>query len=326
MSHSSNRRPIPRLPILLGVSAVLLVLVVLWSTGLFSPAPAAGPDSSSVPPAASSSGSSSPSSPVPSEITVPILLYHNVDEAGEGDYSITQETFLSHLDALQQAGYETVTFQQMAAYVERGEPLPEHPVALTFDDGYLSNYEIVWPALRERGMTGTIFIIGSSVGKDTYKDTGAGIIPHFSYEQAEEMSSSGVLSIQLHTYDMHQYQPLEPDGGRRGCLPRPDESPEQYRQALTDDFSKAIQELEENTSETALVLSYPGGDYSQEAEQVSAQLGLRVSVTTVAQPAVLVQADPSSLRLLGRYNIDDCTPQELLDLLSAAAAEQPQEG
>ena len=100
MSHSSNRRPIPRLPILLGVSAVLLVLVVLWSTGLFSPAPAAGPDSSSVPPAASSSGSSSPSSPVPSEITVPILLYHNVDETGEGDYSITQETFLSHLDAL----------------------------------------------------------------------------------------------------------------------------------------------------------------------------------------------------------------------------------
>ena len=59
---------------------------------------------------------------------------------------------------------------------------------------------------------------------------------------------------------------------------------------------------------------------------MSAQLGLRVSVTTVAQPAVLVQADPSSLRLLGRYNIDDCTPQELLDLLSAAAVEQPQEG
>lgn len=34
------------------------------------------------------------------------------------------------------------------------------------------------------------------------------------------MSSSGVLSIQLHTYDMHQYQPLEPDGGLPG-LPAP---------------------------------------------------------------------------------------------------------
>ena len=101
MSHSSNRRPIPRLPILLGVSAVLLVLVVLWSTGLFSPAPAAGPDSSSVPPAASSSGSSSPSSPVPSEITVPILLYHNVDEtrARFAQFDRCRAALLSRLEA-----------------------------------------------------------------------------------------------------------------------------------------------------------------------------------------------------------------------------------
>ena len=273
-----------------------------------------------------------PDPPVPDSVTVPILLYHDVNETGEGDYIISEETLYSHLDAIREAGYHTVTFQQMAAYVEEGTPLPENPVALTFDDGYLSNYEIVWPALQERDMTATIFVIGSSVGKDTYKDTGAGIIPHFSYQQAEEMAASGVISVQTHTYDMHQYQPLEPDGGRRGCLPREDETEETYRQALETDLTRAIEELESNTSETALVLSYPGGDYTQEAEEISAQLGLRVSVSTVPQPAVLTRGDPASLRLLGRYNIDDCSPQELLDLLAGASvppeaqvAEEPTE-
>ena len=278
--------------------------------------------SSCAQPSGEQSGQQPEAPPVPDSVTVPILLYHDVSDTGEGDYIIAEDTLLAHLDAIRDAGYHTVTFQQMAAYVEEGTPLPENPVALTFDDGYLSNYETVWPALQERGMTATIFIIGSSVGKDTYKDTGAGIIPHFSYEQAEEMVTSGVISVQTHTYDMHQYQPLESDGGRRGCLPREDETEAEYRQALEADLARAIEELESNTSETALVLSYPGGDYTQEAEEISAQLGLRASVSTVPQPAVLVRDDPASLRLLGRYNIDDCSTQELLDLLTNASVPQ----
>ncbi len=260
-----------------------------------------------------------PQPEAPASVTVPILLYHDVSETGEGEYIISRENLLLHLDAIKEAGYHTVTFQQMADYVEQGVPLPDKPVALTFDDGYLSNYEIVWPALREREMTATIFVIGSSMGKDTYKDTGAGIIPHFSYEQAREMSDSGVISIQTHTYDMHQYQPLEPDGGRRGCLRKESEAPDAYRQALESDLTRAMEELTAGTGQPPLVLSYPGGDYTQECEEVSARLGLKASVSTVPQSALLVRGDPSSLRLMGRYNIDDCSVQELLELLEAAS-------
>ena len=257
---------------------------------------------------------------VPDSVTVPILLYHDVSEDGVGEYVIARENLYAHLDALQEAGYQTVTFAQLAAYVKEGEPLPDKPVVLTFDDGYLSNYEVVWPALLERDMTATIFAIGVSVGKDTYKDTGAAMTPHFSYAQAEEMIQSGAVSVQSHTFDMHQYQPLEADGGRRGCLPREGETEEDYRLALEADLTRAIDERESNTSETALVLSYPGGDYTPEAEEISAALGMEMSVSTAAQPALLRRGDPASLRLMGRYNIDDCSAQELLDLLASACA------
>ena len=33
----------------------------------------------------------------------------------------------------------------MIEYVYQGKSLPDKPVCITMDDGYLSNYEIAWP-------------------------------------------------------------------------------------------------------------------------------------------------------------------------------------
>lgn len=248
-------------------------------------------------------------------VSFPILLYHNISTTGEGESTIAHDVFLSHLDALQNAGYQTITLSQMIAYVTDGEPLPQRPVLITFDDGYRSNYDFAWPALKERGMVGTIFLIGSSVGKDVYKDTGVPIIPHFSFEQAREMVDSGVISIQSHTYDLHQYRPLEPDGGREGVLPKEGESDSCYRQTLERDFQLALDTIRQNTGEHPQALAYPYGLYTQTSEAVSRDLGIPITLTTQAQKAQLRQHDPNSLRLLGRYTIDDCTPQELLALI-----------
>lgn len=254
---------------------------------------------------------------VPEQVSVPILLYHDIQNSGKGDSTIAERVFLSHLDALQQAGYETVTFQQLISFVKYGISLPEKPILITFDDGYLSNYKIAWPALRTRGMVGTIFVVGSSMGKETYKDTQVATLPHFTYWQAKEMIDSGVMSIQSHTYDLHQYRPLEPDGGREGVLPKEGEDVEAYRKALQTDFQLARDALQQKTGEAVQVLAYPYGLYTQDSETISAQLGFSITLTTRAQPALLRRNDPSSLRLMGRYSIDDCTPQELLKLIQA---------
>lgn len=144
---------------------------------------------------------------VPEGVQVPILLYHHFSEQGSG---VTPETFELHMRTLAEAGYTAVTFDQLVNYVQRRGELPERPVCITMDDGYLSNYEIAWPILERYGMKATIFVIGSSVGHtERYKDTEYPITPHFTWEQGREMVRSGTVDLQCHTYDMHQWAPYE---------------------------------------------------------------------------------------------------------------------
>ncbi len=248
-------------------------------------------------------------------ISLPILLYHEINDTGEGESIISKQVFITHLDALKEAGYQTVTFQQLIDSVENGVDLPKKPILITFDDGYVSNYEIAYPALKERDMKATIFIIGNSVGKDTYKETGSPMIPHFSYEQAQEMVKSGTISIQSHTYDLHQYEPLEGNKYREGILPRSGETMEEYQDAIYQDLKKSISDIQLNLGETVNVLAYPFGLHTKESEEICTELGIKVTLTTQMEPAHLIQGDMNSLRLLGRYSIDDCTVDELFTLI-----------
>ena len=140
---------------------------------------------------------------------VPILMYHHLVEEPD-DPAIGQDTlwvgqFRRQLELLRKEGYHTVSIEQLIAFATRGEPLPDKPVCLTFDDGYSSTYELAFPLLKEFEMKATVFVIGVSVGKNTYKDTGLPMTPHFTWEQAREMADSGLVSLQSHTYDMHQW-------------------------------------------------------------------------------------------------------------------------
>lgn len=54
--------------------------------------------------------------------------------------------------------YQVLPLTEMAAILQAGEKLPPRAVALTFDDGYASNYELAFPILSELGLPATIFL------------------------------------------------------------------------------------------------------------------------------------------------------------------------
>ena len=150
---------------------------------------------------------------------VPVLLYHHLTETPRSRADISPATFRTHMEALVKAGYTAVTADDMIAFVEQGTPLPEKPIWITFDDGYTSNYTYAYPILKSLGLKGTIFAIGSSIGKSTYKNTTYPITPHFSMEQLKTMADSGVIEVQSHTWDLHQHAPYEPAAARTTALP-----------------------------------------------------------------------------------------------------------
>lgn len=251
---------------------------------------------------------------------VPVLMYHHIDPQADDNTTITPETFEAQIAALAEAGYTAVFPDDLAAYVREGRELPEKPVVITFDDGYLSNYEYAWPILEKYGMVATIFVIGSTVGDtDHYKDTDYPITPHFSYTQAKEMVDSGVISIQSHTYDMHQWGPYEDtDQPRENLLPLEGESEADYRAALSADCETIRREIQVGTGEEAVhVMAFPGGYYDTLSLVTLLENGFDISFSTEVGTNTLVKGMDQSLLALDRYNMNESlSVEEMLSYLA----------
>ena len=261
----------------------------------------------------------SPAALSPDEISaqVPILMYHHLSEDVTNSEMVSPEQFEAQIRALSEAGYTGVSFDELQAYVLRGAPLPEKPVVITFDDGYESNYTLAYPILQKYGMKATIFAIGVSFGKDHYKDTDYAITPHFGAAEAAEMAASGLISIQSHTYDMHQWPPYESGSAvRENILPLPGEREEVYVQALTEDFTRSRALLEDAAGQPVDVLAYPAGQYSTLAQVTLQSLGVHVTLSTNPGVNTVVRGLPQTLYAMLRFGItEDVTPEALLDMI-----------
>lgn len=250
-------------------------------------------------------------------VRVPILMYHSVteDESQVNSVTITAERFEEQIRAMREAGYQAVSYGDLTAYVERGEPLPEKPVLITFDDGYANNLTLAAPVLERYGFCGTVAVVGCSAGKDVYKDTGEPMTPHFSIEEAEPWVRKGTIHLVSHSYDLHQVPERDGTPCRDGARPLAGEDDWQFAAVLREDFEKLSAILPDEEGQP-FVFTYPYGVYSELAEAALRELGAEVSVTTEPRMAEVVRGLPQSLRLLPRFGVgQDTTAEQLLGLL-----------
>ncbi len=276
-----------------------LLCLLLCLAGLMAAGCAAGPDRESV--------------------NVPVLMYHHMDDAGGQDTVISEAGFRRQMDLLRDNGYTPVALDALAAYGEGTGDLPEKPVCITFDDGYESTFSRAWPVLLEYGYPAAVFVIGVSVGRDTYKGGDQPIFPHFGTEEMERMTASGIMTVQSHTYDMHQWGPFEgSETPRTSMLPLPGETEEDYAAAVREDFRREAAVLEQGGVETVWALAFPLGRHTELTDRVLKELGVRLTLTTEADRVnTVIRGDPDSLYGLGRLNMTDAlTDQDILTYLS----------
>ena len=249
---------------------------------------------------------------------VPILMYHHIVEGANSDVTITPKLFEEHIKTLTEQGYTGILFKDLIDYVEKGIELPEKPVCITFDDGYMSNYDIAFPILKKYNMKATIFVIGSSVGKTKYKDTDYDIIPHFGYEEAKIMQDSEIIDIQGHTYDMHQSLAYESgDKIRINAVELANETEENFIKALTEDYTKINSDFEKYLGKNVTIVAYPHGDYSTLSNVVLKSLGVKATLGTTAKGNIVIKGLSQSLIGLNRYNISEkISTQDLLNFVS----------
>lgn len=249
----------------------------------------------------------------PPVVAVPVLMYHHLDQTGDSVVTVSQQLFEQQLDYMEENGYTTVSFDELIAYVnDEDAELPQKPVAIVFDDGYESNYLLAYPALKARGDKATICVIGSCVGKNTYKDTGAPMLPYLTWDQAREMSDSGLVEIGSHTFDMHQYAPLETGTPRESAVPLPGESDADFTAKFCEDYTKNDSLIYDNLGYNVKVFAYPNGKYTELSEKLVRSMGAKVTLTTRVGMNYISKGKPESLYLMRRYSINEDTDVETL--------------
>ncbi len=246
--------------------------------------------------------------------SVPVLMYHHLMvEDNDNDMAISPALFESHLQTIRANGFTPISFAELENYVLAGAELPEKPVIITFDDGYLSNYEYAYPLLKEYGMKATIFVVGVTMGASTYKDTGVEIYPHFDYSQAKEMADSGVIELGSHTYDLHRSEDMDEEY-RFGASKLEGETDREFAKIFTDDIGRSISEIKENTNYTVTAFSYPQGAHTALTDLCAAKkLGIKATVTVSNDSNTVIKGIPQSMYLMNRFGMYKfITPEDML--------------
>ncbi len=98
-----------------------------------------------------------------------VLMYHKVAKLETDFLTVSEEQLKMQLHWLKNR-YNFITLHQLTNFIKKNEPLPEKPLLITFDDGYLNNYTIAYPIFKALKIPFSIFLVGDFVGKKLMHD------------------------------------------------------------------------------------------------------------------------------------------------------------
>ncbi|HCB93293.1 MAG TPA: polysaccharide deacetylase [Selenomonas sp.] len=180
---------------------------------------------------------------------VMVLNYHKVDNSFNS-LAIPPSDFEAQMQFLEKNGYHTISPDELYNALTEGGALPQNPVLITFDDGYVDNYTNAFPILKKYNMKATIFVVPgfTNVNKN-----------YLTWDQMLEMEQNGI-TIESHTMN---HKPLE---------------------GLSDDqiiaeLKDSKQRLEARLGHPVEYLAYPTGTYNLHIASIAKEVGYRGAFT-----------------------------------------------
>lgn len=255
-------------PLLLGIALLVVTLLSIFLIFLKQPSKQQSDSKAlTVETTTSSSVMTSESSEVQTEIIweqqtepikLPILMYHAIhvmapEEEANANLIVDPTTFESHLKALQDAGYYTLSPEEAyKVLTENVLPAGKKVVWLTFDDSLWDFYSYAYPLLKQYQMKATNNVI---TGFTEYGQAG-----HLTLDQIKEMQTAG-LSFQGHTVNHPdlEYSSIEDQ---------------------TNELTSSKAYLDSQLNQETIAIAYPGGRYSADTVALTEQAGYKLGVTT----------------------------------------------
>ena len=212
-------------------------------------------------------------------LPIPILVYHQIDEAplkGAPFRSlyVAPAAFARQMHLLRILGYQGLSMAGLLPYLageKRGKV-----VGITFDDGYLNNLTHALPVLQRHGFSSTCYAVSQRLGQTNVWDLSQGIAqtPLMDAAQLRQWAAAG-QEVGAHT----RHHVALPQCG-------PDTS--------LEEMSLCRSELESVSGSVVTNFCYPYGQYTFEHVAMARQAGFD-TVTTTQRGRVASGADVCQL-------------------------------
>lgn len=188
-------------------------------------------------------------------IKIPILLYHEITaEAPERSMAYmhtTKDNFEKQVAGLLEYGYTVISYDDLIAYNNGKKALPEKVVLIDFDDGFIGNYLYAFDIVKKYNIPINIYVVDDLVGTPGY----------FNWEQAKEMSDTGLVSINTHGKTHIFYN-------------------KENKETLVKHIEYAHDNIEKNLGKSVTkVFTYPYGAYTDEDLKALKQVGFVQNLT-----------------------------------------------
>ena len=183
---------------------------------------------------------------------VPILMYHSISDMGGpwAELCVSESDFQAQLDYLVEAGYHTITLQELYQHWETNKVLPTKPIVITFDDGYRDSYTAAYPLMAAVNYRGVIFPYVTKL------QSNKGII----VEELKELVAAG-WEVGSHTYSHPDLTTLSDSECER-------------------ELTESRQVLSDLTGFEVTSLCYPAGRFNDAVVNTAALAGYDMAVTT----------------------------------------------
>lgn len=185
------------------------------------------------------------------QYTVPILMYHHVEEIAEAQPNwISPKLFDWHMSYLKEKGYHVISLDKLVDDIKNQRRLKPKTVVITFDDGYENNFTNAYPILKKYQYPATIYVTSANVGQEGF----------LTVEQMQEMMKNGI-TIASHTKN-HAY------------LPNLSQEEQQI------EITESKRDLEQMLGVSIQHFSYPHGGFREDTKQMVKAAGYLSGATT----------------------------------------------
>ena len=216
-----------------------------------------------------------------------VLCYHDVPKyVNLDDFGVDQRSFVDTIEFFRQHGYTFVGLDALIS-ANRGETsLPEKSIMFTFDDGYSSFYNFVYPLLAEYRIQSTLAIVTKWIDEPAPKDVKHDLM---TWDQIKEVANSQYVEVISHSHNLHKGVNYNPQGNEAAAATNriyenqkgTYETEKQYRARIKKDLSKSKKLLEEKTDKGVRAIAWPYGQYNtltvEEANGLGFTLGFALN-------------------------------------------------